>query len=79
MSATYAELLTRKANYLAAEAKALQAQEYSMGSGGAARRLARADLAEIRKAIADLDNLIATHPDNPARIRRRVYTLRPAC
>jgi hypothetical protein len=76
---TYAELLTRKADYLAAEAKVLQAQEYTVGQGGTARRLTRADLAEIRKAIADLDLQLAEHPDNPDRLRRprRVSYLRP--
>lgn len=76
---TYAELVARKADYLAAEAKVLKAQEYTVGQGSTARRLSRADLAEIRAAIKDLDLLIAGHPDNPDRARRasRVRYLRP--
>lgn len=76
---TYAELVARKADYLAAEAKVLKAQEYTVGQGSTARRLARADLAEIRAAINALDRQIVDHPDNPDRARRprRVHYLRP--
>lgn len=76
---TLAELLSRKADYLAAEAKALQAQEYVVGQGATGRRLTRADLGEIRAAIKELDRQIAEHPDNPDRALRprRVRYLRP--
>ena len=76
---TYAELLEDKAKYRAARDKALQAQEYSMGSGGTARRLVRSPLGEIEAKLEKLNAQIDAHPDNPARTRRRVYTLRPAC
>ncbi len=66
---TYTELLGRKANYLAAESKALKAQEYAMGQGSTARRLANANLAEIRDGLKYLDTQIARHPDNPAGAR----------
>lgn len=75
---TYTELLDRKASYLAAESKALKAQEYAMGQGGTARRLANANLAEIRDGIKYLDMQLADHPDNPNRVRRsRISYLRP--
>lgn len=74
--ATLAELQTRQAAYLAAEAKALQSQEYTVGQGNTARRNRRADLAEIRAGLAEVNAQIATHPDNPARAPR-VRQLRP--
>lgn len=75
---TYAELLERKASYLAAEAKALKAQEYAIGQGGTGRRLANANLVEIRDGIKYLELQLAEHPDNPDRARRRrISYLRP--
>lgn len=76
---TYAELKTRLESYVAAEQAILSgAQEYQVGQGQTARRLRRADLAEIRAEIASLQAQIAAAPDNPARPRRRgVFYLRP--
>ena len=51
---TLIELTTRRANYLAAEAKILDSQEYQVGQGSTARRNRRADLAEVRDEIAKL-------------------------
>lgn len=77
---TYAELVGRLANYLAAEQKILQSQEYVIGQGGTARRNRRADLADVRDEIAKINALIAAAPDNPAnRGARRIRYLRPKC
>ena len=76
---TFAELKSRLESYVAAERAILSgAQEYQIGQGSAARRLRRADLAEIRAAIAALQQQIDEHPDNATRQRRRgVFYLRP--
>ena len=75
---TYAQLVTRLAEYMAAESKVLQSQEYTVGQGGGARRNRRADLAEIRAEIANLNAQIAAAPDNPANAAsRRIRYLRP--
>lgn len=75
MSATYVTLQARLALYLAAEEKILKGQEYQVGQGSNARRLRRADLAEVRSEIASLNAQIAIHPENPARaaVRRVRY------
>ena len=74
----FAQLQTRLASYLEAEAKILQSQEYTVGQGGGARRNRRADLAEVRSEITQLSSQIAAHPENPAnRNVRRVRQLRP--
>ena len=77
---TYAQLVARLAQYLDAEAKVLQSQEYTVGQGGGARRNRRADLAEIRAEIAAINAKIAAAPDNPANTgagARRLRYLRP--
>ena len=76
---TFAELKSRLESYVAAEQAILAgSQEYQVGQGSTARRLRRADLAEIRAEIANLQKQIDQHPDNPARPRRRgVFYLRP--
>lgn len=75
---TYAELVTRLGNYLQAEAKILQSQEYQVGQGGGQRRNRRAELDGVRDEIRKLNADIAVHPDNPANARsRRVRYLRP--
>ena len=56
---TVAELRARRAQYLAAEAKILEAQEYQVGHGVTARRNRRADLEQVREEIARLDAAIA--------------------
>ena len=76
---TYTELVQRLANYLAAEAKILQSQEYTVGQGGTARRNRRAELEQVQAGIADTQARIDKHPDNPAnRGARRIRYLRPA-
>lgn len=76
---TYAELVQRLANYLDAEAKILKSQEYTVGQGGTARRNRRADLDQVQAGIADTQDQIAKHPENPAnRGARRIRYLRPA-
>lgn len=47
-----------------------------LGSGPTARKLVRADLAEVRKAVADLDIQIQAAQPAPQRARRIIY-LRP--
>ncbi|PKO73344.1 MAG: hypothetical protein CVU23_03180 [Betaproteobacteria bacterium HGW-Betaproteobacteria-17] len=77
---TYAELVARLANYLAAEQKILKSQEYVIGQGSTARRNRRADLAEVRAEIEKINQLIAKAPDNPANSGgRRIRYLRPMC
>jgi hypothetical protein len=74
----FAQLQTRLTAYLDAEVKILQSQEYTVGQGGSARKNRRADLEQVRAEIAQLNNQIASHPDNPAnRNVRRVRQLRP--
>jgi hypothetical protein len=76
---TYAELVQRLADYLAAEAKILKSQEYTVGQGGAARRNRRADLDQVQAGIATVQAQISAHPENPAnRGARRIRYLRPA-
>lgn len=75
---TLAQLQARLADYLAAEARILQSQEYTVGQGGTARRNRRAELSEVRAQIDALNVQIAAHPDNAAaRAVRRVRHLRP--
>ncbi len=76
---TFAELKSRLESYVAAEQAILSgAQEYTVGQGSTARKLRRADLAQIREAITSLQAQIAAAPDNPDRPRRRgVVYLRP--
>lgn len=66
----------RLANYLAAEARILQSQEYSVGQGGTARRNRRADLEQVQAGIkavrAEIEQLQAV-----ASRARRVTYLRP--
>jgi len=76
-TSSYADLVTRLAEYRAAEARALKAQEYTVGQGSTARRARRADLAQIQAGIRTVEQQIAVHPDNPARRGSRVRYLRP--
>ena len=57
--ATLQELQDRRAAYIAAEQRILKSQEYQVGQGQNARRNQRADLAEVRAAIKELDDDIA--------------------
>jgi len=78
MSMSYADLVTRLASYLQAEARILQSQEYTVGQGGAARKNRRAELDSVREEIRKLQIDIDKHPDNPAtRGARRLRYLRP--
>ena len=47
-------------NYLAAEARILQSQEYTVGQGGTARRNRRADLEQVQAGIKATQAEIAT-------------------
>lgn len=73
---TREQLQGRLDGYLAAEAQILRAQEYVIGQGSTARRLTRADLAEVRQAIADLQAEIS-RMDAATTGRRRIIYLRP--
>ncbi|CAN5650868.1 hypothetical protein BH10PSE18_BH10PSE18_15170 [soil metagenome] len=70
---TLEELQVRRAAYIAAELSILRSQEYTLGSGPTARKLVRADLAEVRKAITDLDIQIQAAQPAPQRARRITY------
>lgn len=70
---TREQLQARLDAYLAAEAKILRNQEYTIGDGATARRLRRADLVEVRQAIKDLQAEIATLDARAAGARRVIY------
>lgn len=70
---TLEQMQTRLDAYLAAETKILEGQEYTIGDGSTARRLRRADLAEVRAEIARLDQQIAAATAVQARGRRVLY------
>ena len=71
---TLQELQARKAAYLESESRILLSQEYTVGDGSTARRNRRADLEQVRLAIAELDAQIATQ--QTARTGRRVMYIR---
>jgi hypothetical protein len=73
---TREQLQSRLDAYVAAEAKILRNQEYTIGDGATARRLRRADLAEVRQAIKDLQTELA-RMDAQSAGTRRVYYARP--
>lgn len=73
---TLEDVRARLAMYLAAEAKILEAQEYTVGQGSTARRLTRADLAEVRDQIQQLQRDEAALQPATTRPRRVMY-LRP--
>lgn len=70
---TLDELIARRANYLTAEAKILDSQEYQVGQGSSARRNRRADLAEVRDEIAKLNAQIAQLQSAASGARRVRY------
>ncbi len=76
MSTTLEQLQQRLQQYLDAEARILQSQEYTVGQGFAARRNRRADLEQVRAGIADCQQQIAQLQAVSARARR-VIQLRP--
>ena len=63
-------------NYLAAEARILQSQEYTVGQGGTARRNRRADLEQVQAGIKATQAEIATLQAAQSGARRVTY-LRP--
>lgn len=67
----------RLAAYLAAEARILQSQEYSVGQGGTARRNRRAELQQVQAGIREcrlqIDQLQAVADRRPRTIRLRPY------
>ena len=67
------DLLGRRVAYAAAELKILQGQSYSIGDGVHARTLTRADPAEVRAAIAELDVQIAASQSVTNQTRRILY------
>jgi hypothetical protein len=75
--ATLEELQTRKAAYLAAELKILQAQEYTISGDASSRRMRRAELEQVRAAISEIDGQIAALGGGTTR-PRPVYHVR-AC
>lgn len=66
----------RLANYLAAEARILQSQEYTVGQGGTARRTRRAELEQVQSGIREVRIEIAKLTGAATR-RGRVSYLRP--
>ena len=70
--ATLVELEARKAAYLAAELKILESQDYSVSDGILSRRNRRAELEQVRIAIADIDSQITALQPASA-MTRRVY------
>jgi hypothetical protein len=63
-------------NYLAAEARILQSQEYTVGQGGSARRNRRADLEQVQAGIKATQAEIVTLQAAQSGARRITY-LRP--
>jgi len=72
------QLQARLDAYMAAELKILSGQEYVIGQGETARRLRRADLAEVRAEISSLADKIEAI-DNATAGKRRVLYMRPGC
>ena len=65
----------RLANYLAAEARILESQEYTVGQGGTARRNRRAELEQVQAGIKTTQAEIASL--QAAQAGRRITYLRP--
>lgn len=75
---TLQELKDRRAAYLAAERRILESQEYRVGEGGTARTNRRAELAEVRQAITELDaQITALEPATAAGGGRRSFSVVP--
>ena len=71
-----ADLTARLALYRAAEEKILRDQEHTISDGGIQRRVRRADLAEVRAAIKELQTDIEKIEAQQSGARRVLY-LRP--
>ena len=65
----------RLANYLAAEARILESQEYTVGQGGTARRNRRAEMEQVQAGIKTAQAEIASL--QAAQAGRRITYLRP--
>jgi hypothetical protein len=70
---TVDQLKARLDLYLAAEARILQSQEYSVGDGGTARRNKRAELASVQAEITRLQQQIAPLEAAQSGLRRVLY------
>ena len=71
------QLNTRLQQYLDAEAKILQSQEYVIGNGGTARRNRRADLEQVQAGITQVRAEIAQLEAQQNPRARRITYLRP--
>ena len=67
------QLRDRLTQYLAAETKILQSQEYTVGDGGTARRNKRADLAAVQAEIGRMQQQIAQAEAAQSGRRRVLY------
>lgn len=67
-------LQARLDQYLAAEAKIVQKQEYTIGDGSTARRMRYADLADVRTTIETLTAQIQRLDAQASGARRVMYT-----
>lgn len=70
---TLLELQDRRAAYVAAELKILESQEYTIGDGVTNRRNRRADLEQVRLAIAQIDEQITSLENATSGARRILY------
>lgn len=70
---TLVELQERRAAYMAAELKILESQEYTVGDGVVNRRNRRADLEQVRLAIAEIDAQISALEVVTVGTRRILY------
>jgi hypothetical protein len=70
---TLAELITRRAAYMAAELKILDGQEYRIRDGVIDRMMRRADLEVVQLTIKDLDRQIEVLSAQAAGTRRVLY------
>ena len=73
MALTAAQIQARLDLYLAAETKILKGQEYTIGDGSTARKLRRADLAEVRAEIRQLSADLGAAQARETRARRVLY------
>lgn len=77
MSLTLQQWRDRLADYIKAEKRILDSQEYSVGSGGTARRNRRADLEQVQAGIKECNEKItALEVGSNPRVRR-VFQIRP--
>ncbi len=68
---------SRLTDYLSAERRILDSQEYQIGQGIAARRNRRADLEQVQNGIRECQQKIAQLQASLARRARRIIRLRP--